>query len=62
VEEALAHWRECFVMEQHNYFVRKQVWAVRNPEKFYDGEVAIGSVSRWGRKPKLPQRPAHGPA
>ena len=39
MEEALARWRECFVMEPHNYFIRKQVWAVRNPEKFHDGEV-----------------------
>ena len=38
-EDALARWREGFELEPDNYIIRKQVWAVQNPEKFYDGDV-----------------------
>ena len=39
VQEALALWREGVTLEPDNYVIRKQVWAVENPEKFYAGEV-----------------------
>ncbi|MCH8205834.1 MAG: redoxin domain-containing protein [Chloroflexi bacterium] len=42
VEEALARWREGFELEPDNLIIRKQVWAVENPEKFYDGDVDYG--------------------
>ena len=42
VEEALARWREGFELEPDNYIIRKQVWAVQNPKKFYDGDVDYG--------------------
>ena len=39
VNEALACWREGLEVEPDNLIIRKQVWAVQNPERFYDGEV-----------------------
>jgi len=39
VQEALAQWREAVVLEPDNYVIRKQIWAVENPGKFYQGSV-----------------------
>ena len=63
VGEALARWREDVVMEPDSYIILKQVWAVRNPEKFYDGDVNYDwQREPTGKEPKPTQRPAHGPA
>ena len=37
--EALALWRQGLDLDPGNYLIRKQIWAVENPEKFYDGAV-----------------------
>ncbi len=42
VEEAIARWRDGVELEPDNYIIRKQVWAVENPEKFYEGDVDYG--------------------
>ena len=42
VAEALALWREGVALEPDNYVIRKQVWAVENPDKFYRGDVDYG--------------------
>jgi tetratricopeptide (TPR) repeat protein len=39
VQEAVALWRRVIDIEPDNFIVRKQVWAVEHPEKFYDGAV-----------------------
>ena len=39
MEEAIAHWRKGVELEPDNYIIRKQIWAVQNPSKFYAGEV-----------------------
>ena len=39
IEPAMALWREGVELEPDNYIIRKQVWAIENPEKFYDGDV-----------------------
>ena len=39
VEAALAHWRRARGLDPDNYLIRKQIWAVEHPEKFYEGEV-----------------------
>ena len=39
VAEALAQWREAAALEPANWIVRKQIWAVEHPERFYDGAV-----------------------
>lgn len=39
VQEAVALWRKVIAIEPDNFIVRKQVWAVEHPEKFYDGAV-----------------------
>jgi hypothetical protein len=39
VQEALALWRRAVALEPENYVIRKQIWAVENPDKFYSGDV-----------------------
>ena len=39
VEEALALWRKGVELEPDNWNIRKQIWAVENPDKFYSGRV-----------------------
>ena len=39
VREALALWRQGLDLDPDNYLIRKQVWAVENPERFYQGDV-----------------------
>ena len=38
-QEALALWRKGVALEPDNYVIRKQIWAVENPDKFYAGDV-----------------------
>ncbi len=37
--EALARWRQGLELDPGNYLIRKQIWAVENPERFYEGDV-----------------------
>ena len=39
IEEALAEWRKGMKLEPDNWVIRKQIWAVENPDKFYFGDV-----------------------
>ena len=39
VDQALARWRQGLEQDPDNYLIRKQIWAVENPERFYDGDV-----------------------
>ena len=39
VEEALDLWRQGVALEPDNYVIRKQIWAVEHPDKFYVGDV-----------------------
>ena len=39
VAGALDRWRRAAALEPDNYNVRKQIWAVEHPERFYDGRV-----------------------
>lgn len=39
VNEALDCWRQGLEIEPDNLIIRKQVWAIQNPERFYDGKV-----------------------
>ena len=39
IEEALAVWRKGMDLEPDNWIIRKQIWAVENPDKFYEGRV-----------------------
>jgi hypothetical protein len=36
---ALAEWRQAVALEPDNWLIRKQLWAVENPERFYQGDV-----------------------
>ena len=39
VEDALVEWKKGRDLEPDNWVVRKQIWAVEHPEKFYHGDV-----------------------
>ena len=39
VGKALALWRRGLELNPGNYLIRKQIWAVENPERFYQGDV-----------------------
>ena len=39
VEQALIQWRRGAQLDPGNYIIRKQIWAVENPDKFYAGKV-----------------------
>jgi len=38
-QAALAAWRQARELAPSNWLIRKQIWAVENPERFYDGPV-----------------------
>lgn len=39
VDEAMALWRQSLALDPDNYIIRKQIWAVENPDRFYAGDV-----------------------
>lgn len=39
VNGVVAKWREGLALDPKNYIIRKQIWAVENPDRFYDGAV-----------------------
>jgi hypothetical protein len=39
MEAAITLWRWGLDLDPGNYIIRKQIWAVQNPERFYNGEV-----------------------
>ena len=38
-KEAMDAWREAVAIEPENWIIRKQIWAIEHPERFYAGEV-----------------------
>ena len=36
---ALSEWRKAAALEPDNWIVRKQIWALEHPDRFYDGDV-----------------------
>ena len=38
-QEGITEWQKLIAVDPNNYIVRKQVWAIMYPDKFYDGEV-----------------------
>ena len=38
-QDAMAEWRKDVELEPDNYVIRKQIWAVENPERFYAGGI-----------------------
>ena len=39
IEEALSFWKQGIKIDPKNYIIRKQVWAIEHPDKFYSGEI-----------------------
>ena len=46
LEQSLAEWGRARDLEPDNWVIRKQIWAVQNPEKFYGVQVD----SNWQRQ------------
>jgi hypothetical protein len=38
-DQALAEWRKGLAYEPDKWIIRKQIWAIEHPDKFYRGEV-----------------------
>ena len=36
---AITYWKKSVEIDPDNYIIRKQIWAIENPEKFYSGKV-----------------------
>ena len=46
VTGALLKWREGAALEPDNYIIRKQIWAVEYPEKFYSSDAVDSDWQR----------------
>lgn len=38
-QEAVRLLKQAYPLEPDNYIIRKQMWAIENPERFYGGEI-----------------------
>lgn len=38
-QDAVALWRKAVALEPDNFIIRKQIWVVEHPERFYRGDV-----------------------
>lgn len=38
-KQAVAEWRKGLAYEPENWIIRKQIWAIEHPDKFYNGDV-----------------------
>jgi excinuclease UvrABC nuclease subunit len=38
-ERALSQLRQALALDEDNWLIRKQIWAIEHPEKFYNGNV-----------------------
>ncbi len=36
---AVSLWRKALSHDPDNYIIRKQIWAVENPDRFYEGDI-----------------------
>ena len=45
IEDALESFREALESDPKNWLIRKQIWALEHPDKFYEGQVDY----RWQR-------------
>lgn len=39
VDTAMSLWRKSLSLDPTNYIIRKQIWAIENPERFYNGDI-----------------------
>ncbi len=40
--EGIAELKQASRLDQHNWIIRKQLWAIEHPEAFYEGDVDYG--------------------
>ena len=38
-DEAIKLWRKAIEIDPNNYIIRKQIWAIENPDRFYKDKV-----------------------
>ncbi len=38
-KQALVELRKALELDKGNWIIRKQIWAIEHPDKFYDGKV-----------------------
>tara|TARA_B100001013_G_C24608541_1_gene442135 strand:+ start:667 stop:1218 length:552 start_codon:yes stop_codon:yes gene_type:complete len=38
-DKAIKLWREAIAIDPNNYIIRKQIWAIENPDRFYKDKV-----------------------
>ncbi|MBN18749.1 MAG: hypothetical protein CL758_04645 [Chloroflexi bacterium] len=39
IKLAIEYWKKSIEIDPDNYIIRKQIWAIENPEKFYTGTI-----------------------
>ena len=39
IKDGIDLWKQAVNLEPDNYLIRKQIWAIENPDKFYQGDV-----------------------
>ena len=39
IKLAIKYWKKSVEIDPDNYIIRKQIWAIENPEKFYSGKI-----------------------
>ncbi len=39
IQAALIEWRKGLALDPANWIIRKQIWAIENPARFYAGEI-----------------------
>jgi hypothetical protein len=52
---AMELWRQARDLEPNNWLIRKQIWAVENPDRFYSGPVDFA----WQREQLAVERPTN---
>ena len=55
-EGALRSWREALAADSENYVIRKQIWAVEHPERFYPTIDFAWQEEQLAREPERERR------
>jgi tetratricopeptide (TPR) repeat protein len=50
--QAVARWRQALKIEPDSEIIKKQIWAVEHPERFYQGAIDVA----WQRRQDRPRR------
>lgn len=56
VREAREHWLRALREDPDNWLIRKQIWALEAPDRFYDGEIDVDWQRERVRREREAQR------